>query len=71
MEKEMEGAQKVYVHSVSPGRFSFTIVFKGSREDFRSALLSKNFEGFRLDPGGTENENLVHVLMVLTGVERD
>jgi hypothetical protein len=69
IENEMEGAPAVSVHSVSPGRFSFNIVFNGNREDFRRALLAKSFEGFRLDPGGTENDNLVDVLMVLTAAE--
>jgi len=69
IENEMEGARAVSVHSISPGRFSFNIFFNGNREDFQRALLAKRFEGFRLDPGGTEKENLVDVLMVLTAAE--
>lgn len=65
LQNEMEGVEEVALYSISPGRFTLDIVFSGSIEAFQYVLTSRDFEGFRLEPEGMDEEDL-RVLMVLT-----
>ena len=68
IQNEMEGVEEVSLDSISPGRFTLDIVFRGDIEAFRDALTSRNFEDFRLDPEEMDEEQL-RVLMVLNQPE--
>jgi len=68
LQNEMEGVEEVSLYSISPGRFTLDILFRGNMETFHYALTSRTFEGFRLDPEGMDEEDL-RVLMVLTHEE--
>lgn len=70
LQNEMEGVEEVSLYSISPGRFTFDIVFRGGIEAFRDALTSRSFENFRLDLEGMDEKHL-GVLMVLTQSEDD
>lgn len=68
IQNEMEGVEEVSLDSISPGRFTLDIVFRGDIEAFRDALTSRSFEDFRLDPEEMDEEQL-RVLMVLNQPE--
>lgn len=68
LENEMEGVKEVSLYAISPGRFTLDIVFRGDMGTFQFALVSKDFENFRLDPEGMDAEDL-RVVMVLTHSE--
>lgn len=65
---EMEGVEEVSLYSISPGRFTLNVVFRGNMETFEYVLTSRDFEGFRLEPEGVDEEYL-RVVMVLTDSE--
>ncbi len=68
IENEMEGVEEVSLYAISPGIFTLDVLFKGDIESFEYTLLSRDFEDFRLDPQGRDEEDL-RVLMVLSGSE--
>ncbi len=68
LKNEIEGVEDISIYAISPGRFTLDIVFRGDVEAFRYALLTKDFENFRLDPEQTDEEDLRFV-MVLTRSE--
>jgi hypothetical protein len=68
LQDEMEGIHMVSLYSISPGRFTFDIVFRGDIEAFRNELVSGGFESFRLEPEAMDERHL-QVVMVLTQSE--
>jgi hypothetical protein len=64
LQNDMEGVEEVFLYAISPGRFTLDILFKGGIESFSRGLLSKDFENFRLDSEGI-NEDSLRVFMVV------
>lgn len=68
LQSDMEGVKEVSLYSISAGRFTFDIVFRGDMVTFREVLTSRSFENFRLNPEEMDDKQL-EVQMVLNQSE--